>query len=238
MGAVDAWIPPGRWTDLFTGAVYTGPLCLTLHRELTEMPVLAKAGAILPLSDDPGNACGNPASLTLWLYAGDGDFTLYEDNGQTDFDTHKAETQITQQLQGSALTVTVAPTAGDCTVLPKKRQLTLVFKDLEPSVLTCAEAEVTQNAAGEATVILTDYDPTVGIQLHLQGATYRKAVPVKARVLNIFCRWQGSNAHKTECYRLFKIAKTKEELRRALKRTRLPGTVRRAVEETLLQTDA
>lgn len=238
MGAVDAWIPPGRWTDLFTGAVYTGPLCLTLHRELTEMPVLAKAGAILPLSDDPGNACGNPAALTLWLYAGDGDFTLYEDNGQTDFDTHKAETQITQQLQGSTLTVTVAPTAGDCIVLPKKRQLTLVFKDLEPSVLTCAEAEVTQNAAGEATVILTDYDPTVGIQLHLQGATYRKAVPVKARVLNIFCRWQGSNAHKTQCYRLFKIAKTKEELRRALKRTRLPGTVRRAVEETLLQTDA
>ena len=97
---------------------------------------------------------------------------------------------------------------------------------------------MTQNAAGEATVILTDYDPTVGIQLHLQGATYRKAVPVKARVLNIFCRWQGSNAHKTECYRLFKIAKAKEELRRALKRTRLPGTVRRAVEETLLQTDA
>lgn len=238
MGAVDAWIPPGRWTDLFTGAVYTGPLCLTLHRELTEMPVLAKAGAILPLSDDPGNACGNPTALTLWLYTGDGDFTLYEDNGQTDFDTHKAETQITQQLQGSTLTVTVAPTTGDCTVLPKKRQLTLVFKDLEPSVLTCAEAEVTQNAAGEATVILTDYDPTVGIQLHLQGATYRKAVPVKARVLNIFCRWQGSNAHKTECYRLFKIAKTKEELRRALKRTHLPGTVRRAVEETLLQTDA
>lgn len=176
--------------------------------------------------------------LALWLYAGNGDFTLYEDNGQTDFDTHKAETQITQQLQGSTLTVTVAPTAGDCTVLPKKRQLTLVFKDLEPSVLTCAEAEVTQNAAGEATVILTDYDPTVGTQLHLQGATYRKAVPVKVRVLNIFCRWQGSNAHKTECYRLFKIAKTKEELRRALKRTRLPGTVRRAVEESLLQTDA
>lgn len=114
----------------------------------------------------------------------------------------------------------------------------MVFKDLEPSVLTCAEAEVTQNAAGEATVILTDYDPAVGTQLHLQGATYRKAVPVKARVLNIFCRWQGSNAHKTECYRLFKIAKTKEELRRALKRTRLPSTVRRAVEEALLQTDA
>ena len=84
---------------------------------------------------------------------------------------------------------------------------------------------MTQNAAGEATVILADYDPTVGTQLHLQGATYRKAVPVKARVLNIFCRWQGSNVHKTECYRLFKIAKTKEELRRA-------------VEEALLQTDA
>ncbi len=238
MGAVDAWIPPGRWTDLFTGAVYTGPLCLTLHRELAELPVLAKTGAILPLSDDPGNTAGNPAALTLWLYAGDGDFTLYEDNGQTDFDAHKAQTRITQQLQGSELTVTVAPTAGDCTVLPEKRRLTLVFKDLEPSALTCAEAKVTQNAAGEATVILTDYDPAAGAQLHLQGAAYRKAAPVKERVLKIFCRWQGSNVHKTKCYRLFKNAKTKEELHRALERTYLPGTVRRAVEETLLQTDA
>ena len=59
-----------------------------------------------------------------------------------------------------------------------------------------------------------------------------------SRPLSNETRWQGSNAHKTECYRLFKIAKTKEELRRALKRTRLPSTVRRAVEEALLQTDA
>ena len=55
---------------------------------------------------------------------------------------------------------------------------------------------------------------------------------------SLMLRWQGSNAHKTQCYRLFKTAKTKDELRRALKRTRLPGTVRRAVEEALLQTDA
>ena len=97
---------------------------------------------------------------------------------------------------------------------------------------------MTQNAAGEATVILTDYDPTVGAQLHLQGAAYRKAAPIKEQVLKIFCRWQGSNMHKTKCYRLFKNAKTKNELHRALAHTCLPGTIRRAVKEMLLQTDA
>ena len=43
MGAVDAWIPPGRWTDLFTGAVYTRPPVPDPSPRIDGMPVLQPA---------------------------------------------------------------------------------------------------------------------------------------------------------------------------------------------------
>jgi alpha-glucosidase (family GH31 glycosyl hydrolase) len=79
LGAVRAWLPPGRWTDVFTGVVYRGGTTVTLHRGLDTIPVLASAGAILPLaSGDLGIA--NPDALELRVYAGaDGSFVLAED---------------------------------------------------------------------------------------------------------------------------------------------------------------
>ena len=48
LGRVKAWLPEGTWTDVFTGQTYTGGRSLYLHRDLTSIPVLAKAGAIVP----------------------------------------------------------------------------------------------------------------------------------------------------------------------------------------------
>ena len=53
----------------------------TLLRTLDSIPVLAKAGAILPLSADQGNMCDNPTNLEVWAYEGDGEYSLYEDKG-------------------------------------------------------------------------------------------------------------------------------------------------------------
>ena len=50
LGSVRAWLPPGRWTDVFTGLVYRGGTTILLHRDLDTIPVLAPAGAILPLA--------------------------------------------------------------------------------------------------------------------------------------------------------------------------------------------
>jgi len=76
---VRAWLPPGRWTDVFTGLVYRGDTTLLLHRDLDTIPVLAPAGAILPLG--PGRGIENPDALELRVYAGaDGEFTLAEEH--------------------------------------------------------------------------------------------------------------------------------------------------------------
>ena len=82
LGSADAWLPEGKWYDFFTGQIYTGGRKLTLWRDLAHCPVLAPAGGIVPLSDEP-RADRNPAAMTLRVFAGaDGAYTLYEDDGE------------------------------------------------------------------------------------------------------------------------------------------------------------
>jgi alpha-glucosidase (family GH31 glycosyl hydrolase) len=75
-GKVRAWLPQGIWTDLFTGRVYDGKegRYLDLYRDLSSIPVLCKAGAVIPLQKEQG--------LEWILCPGaDGEFTFYEDAG-------------------------------------------------------------------------------------------------------------------------------------------------------------
>ena len=58
---------------------------LTLRRGLEEIPVLAKAGGILPMAGEAscGNGVENPEHLTIKIFPGaDGSFCLYEDDGE------------------------------------------------------------------------------------------------------------------------------------------------------------
>ena len=60
-----AWLPPGRWTDVFTGVTYRGGTTILLHRDLDTIPVLAPAGAILPLA----GGLGSSPTRTRWSCA-------------------------------------------------------------------------------------------------------------------------------------------------------------------------
>ncbi|WP_282943818.1 TIM-barrel domain-containing protein [Cellulomonas endometrii] len=83
LAAVETWLPDGDWHDLFTGRRYRGGRRVRLHRGVAEMPVLARAGAVLPLAGDPGDAVDDaPRELTLRVFPGPaGEATLVEDDG-------------------------------------------------------------------------------------------------------------------------------------------------------------
>ena len=55
MGCTKTWLPEGRWFDVFSGMAYDGGRMVTNYRTLDEMPVFAKAGAILPLAIPDGD---------------------------------------------------------------------------------------------------------------------------------------------------------------------------------------
>jgi alpha-glucosidase (family GH31 glycosyl hydrolase) len=118
LGRVKAWLPAGTWTDVFTGQTYTGGRALYLHRDLTSIPVLARAGAIVPhaAEDELLDGTGVPSVVVLKVYPGaDGELTLAEDND----DDRWALTRIT--YDDASGEVTVHDTEGHADTLPDDR---------------------------------------------------------------------------------------------------------------------
>lgn len=122
---VTAWLPEGDWYDIHTGMIYEGGRSLKLYRDLTSIPVLAKAGAILPFTDEisANQAVRNPGSLHLFVYAGaDGSFTLYEDDNETCAYQQGVcvQTPMEYREKGQACFM-VGPAKGDLGLIPEKR---------------------------------------------------------------------------------------------------------------------
>ncbi|RMD40724.1 hypothetical protein DV735_g4408, partial [Chaetothyriales sp. CBS 134920] len=72
----------GKWIDIFTGTVYDADRELTLYRPLSDIPVLARPGAIIPLDAAlvPGNGGPNPEAYEILVVVGkDGRTTIFED---------------------------------------------------------------------------------------------------------------------------------------------------------------
>jgi alpha-D-xyloside xylohydrolase len=82
------YLPPGGWRDLWTGAWHEGGRTHTVPAELDTIPVLARAGAVIPWLDPSPATClpaEDPAirqagpDLRLAIYPGaDSTFTLYD----------------------------------------------------------------------------------------------------------------------------------------------------------------
>jgi alpha-glucosidase (family GH31 glycosyl hydrolase) len=223
LGSVEVWLPEGRYTDIFTGRSYTGNRKITMFRELETIPVLAKDGAIIPLSADKGNLTDNPENLEIWAVSGDGSFTLVEDNGKTDCEEHTALTKLEIAYDGGELTFTVNGTVGDLSVIPQKRNYTVKVLDLEkdgePVVLEFSGADVTQTA------VLTAKD-------------VRRKQPYELReeVIAMISRWQATTMAKSAAFIPFEKAQTAEQFDRALRASILPKPVALALRE-LLETD-
>ena len=136
LAATDVWIPEGTWIDYTTKETFTGPRWVRLVGDLTRVPMLMKAGAILPLAvpfetpSPPRLASGTTGAiphdrLTLSVFPGaDGEFRLYEDDGITEaYKEGQCEwTRITTRMEAPGVWVVhVAPVEGRCDALPELR---------------------------------------------------------------------------------------------------------------------
>ena len=77
-------VPPGQWTDYFTGKTYSGGSTQTVATTLDTMPVFIKAGAIMATrGGNVANDVQNPlTSVALDVASGaNGHFDLFEDAG-------------------------------------------------------------------------------------------------------------------------------------------------------------
>lgn len=234
MSSANAWIPKGTYTDIFTLQKYHGPMNVTLNRELYDIPVLAKEGAIIPLSNDKGNASSNPKALELWVFNGKGSFTLYEDNGKTDFEKHNVKTKIINEFdeKNGKLKLTVKAPFGDGEVIPKERKYKITFKEIESaSINSNKEYKLYNKSAPLSIEVDFSSDDT---EIELTNIKLIKKPDYKERVINSMSRWQERTTEKTAYYKPFKNAQTKEELIKALKSSKLTKDVKNLLFEQLI----
>ncbi len=86
MGVFYGWLPEGIYYDFFSGRVYKGDRRVAFYRDITTMPVFAKAGAIIPMipEDKVANATDTPSDLIVKVFTGaDGSFSMYEDDSHS-----------------------------------------------------------------------------------------------------------------------------------------------------------
>ncbi|MBQ8658603.1 MAG: alpha-xylosidase [Clostridia bacterium] len=234
------WIPEGKWTDIFTGDTYEAGKEgeeKTLLRRLESLPVLAKAGTILPLSADKGNAVENPSRLRVLAFEGNGEFILYED-GKESGKAGEYVTRFTAELKekdGEKLQTLRIAGKGSKAVLPKNRTLTLEFVNVPNGEIVVYEngkrVQAKERVADCAAVTVAFTGGETIVELRYKELSRVDALIKRAQ--DVLCRSEGDNTDKFwHCYEHLKKAKTVEEYVLAVR----SAPIREAAKLRLLET--
>lgn len=109
------YLPEGVWYDWWSGDRYEGPTHILAHAPLERMPLYVRSGAIIPMA--PVMQYTDEKSidrLTLRLWPGSGEWTLYEDDGHSfEYKTGAwATTTYRIDRTGENVIVEIAPRQG------------------------------------------------------------------------------------------------------------------------------
>ena len=116
--------------DFFNGMVYEGGRSMDLFRTLEEIPVLAKAGAIIPMTEKISalDVESNPDELTVRVYAGaDNSFTRYEDDNTSMAYENGDCAETPMKLDWAARSFTISPVEGNQSLVPESRTYVVEF---------------------------------------------------------------------------------------------------------------
>ncbi|HLV97999.1 MAG TPA: TIM-barrel domain-containing protein [Ktedonobacterales bacterium] len=84
LATVEVWIPPGEWIEWTTKETFHGPCWALLAGDLSRIPLLARAGAIIPLAASLTNTSSQQDALSVRILPGQsGSARLYVDDGTT-----------------------------------------------------------------------------------------------------------------------------------------------------------
>lgn len=122
-----AWLPAGRWYSIWDARHYAGDQVLDLSDDAPVMPVLARAGAVIPKRDYvPSTAFIDKTRLTIDVYTGaDGEFRLVEDDDRTE-DYRMGERRITWlRYDDRAKALTIEAAEGSYADAPDYRDVSV-----------------------------------------------------------------------------------------------------------------
>lgn len=201
---VKAWLPAGRWTDIFTGDVYeignANGEEKTLLRTLESIPVLAKSGTILPLSEAKGNGTPNPETLTVKIFDGNGEYEMYEDahaeNGDGEFFTKFIARETTTE-SGETIQSLCITSFGDGGVIPSERKIRLQFVNAEKGNIALkigGKEAAAEKIYADCVTLCIDFKPGETYEIAVRHRRESKFDAWKKRAEKILTGCDGTNA--------------------------------------------
>ena len=183
---VTVWLPEGIWHDIYTGVVYEGNRKLKMYRDLNSIPVLAKAGAILPLTDEMKGqeAIKNPGSFRIKVYAGaDGSFELYEDDNETcayeNGDCVKTRFTYTEGEKNEFI---ISPAQGNLALIPHKRSYTVQLHGFQEVAKNQVEVTI-DNQVVDVNVVYDNKSNIVEVQILETRVTEEIRIRIKKEAI-------------------------------------------------------
>ena len=129
------WLPEGDWFSFERGEYYPGNGWIAYYGTLSDIPVFAKAGAIVPMGPFSGwDNISPPQNLTLHVFPGaDNVYELYEDDGVSMAyqDGEFALTRIEQNWQGDKLTLYIDSPDNLAKFCPEDRTYQVILHALQ-----------------------------------------------------------------------------------------------------------
>ena len=196
------WLPDGRWTDIFNGRIYQGGRQVTMYRDLDSIPVLAPEGAIVPMyreADTNNLSLDQPLEIHLWR--GNGEYELYEDDGETTAYKNGvfAKTRFELSEEENTLALTITPPADSKGLLPERRKMYLLFRDVKAANIPeeYTSKKLSPNGGIELEVTVGS-DP---IEIKLRDIVPTENPTFKSHREEILTRTQGKNDLKNILFR-------------------------------------
>lgn len=219
--ATSVYLPKGRWTNIFNGKIYDGGKTVRVSSELEEMPVFAKEGAVIPMSTDEGNSIKNPEKLLLKIYRGNNEFTLYEDDGETQ--NYKngefSQTAIKVHEEKKNLKIQISG-AKKFPFMPEKREYTFEFCDIEKFekiTVKCNGKEENYSVSENGEIVISA-DIQSEIEIILENVTVKTNEPYEKSFINALSKFDARNGKKSKMYLPMKLIKDKAKLIKHVKK--------------------
>ncbi len=157
------YLPAGVFYDFYTGASYTGPATVTMNAPLGRIPVLVKAGSIVPeqnVVDYVGEVPDVPRHFDVYPGAAgtSTSLTLHEDDGET-MEYAKGATSTTAlalDVNATGLALTIgARSAGYAPPTPQSVDVRVHGVTAQPTAVTLNGASVAGATWSDSTRVLT-----------------------------------------------------------------------------------
>jgi alpha-glucosidase (family GH31 glycosyl hydrolase) len=246
MGSVNTLIPEGVWYDFFTGLKYRGGRMMELYRPIDTIPVLAKAGAIIPMQaqEELSSRTDNPVSMELRIFAGaDGTFTLYEDDGVSmEYENGKYCTTDYVLQWGAEKVFNILPAQGVVSLIPEIRRYTVLIYGVKEDCITRIVQNGTEiSYTGEydekrnvLTIQLSGIPVTDRITICFRNGEILSENNILEHAYEILNRSQIPFATKEKVYRLLQSGQEPACILSTIQAMVMPDCMKRAISELLL----